>query len=235
VRAGVSKDLAEEIERRGVNASKILILDALLKLRQVCCHPRLLKLPSAESAQTSAKLDFLMENLPTMVDEGRRILIFSQFTSMISLIGAALDQVGISHQALTGSTKDRKALCDRFQKGEVPVFLISLRAGGTGITLTAADTVIHYDPWWNPALEAQATDRAHRIGQKNPIFVYKLISRGTIEEKIVMLQQKKRALFEGLLGGQQAQRLEFSEAELQNLLAPISESEASIRTPLPDQ
>ncbi|MGI9239764.1 MAG: helicase-related protein, partial [Verrucomicrobiales bacterium] len=124
------------------------------------------------------------------------------------------------YQSLTGASKNRGELCDHFQSGRIPVFLISLRTGGTGITLTAADTVIHYDPWWNPALEAQATDRAYRIGQKNPVFVYKLISKGTIEEKIVMLQQKKRALFQGILEGT-PQKLEFSEADLDDLFAPL--------------
>ncbi len=220
VRASLSRDLNEEIDRRGLPAAKILILDALMKLRQVCCHPALLKLPAAQKVRSSAKLEMLMEMLPPMVEGGRRILVFSQFTSMLGLIEAELEGAGIPYLTLTGASRDRGALCAKFQSGEVPVFLISLRAGGTGITLTAADTVIHYDPWWNPALEAQATDRAHRIGQGDPVFVYKLISRGTIEEKIVMLQHKKRALFEGLLEGA-AQRLEFSEADLDDLLAPI--------------
>ena len=221
VRASIYKDLNAEIDRRGLNASKILILDALMKLRQVCCHPRLLKLPAAQKAKNSAKLDHLMEMIGPMVEEGRRILIFSQFTGMLELIEAQLRKRKIKFQSLTGASKNRGELTDNFQSGKVPVFLISLRAGGTGITLTAADTVIHYDPWWNPALESQATDRAYRIGQKNPVFVYKLISRGTIEEKIVMLQQKKRALFEGILEGT-PQKLEFSESDLENLFAPLS-------------
>ena len=220
VRASIYKDLNAEIDRRGINASKILILDALMKLRQICCHPRLLKLPAAQKARSSAKLDQLMEMLVPMVEQGRRILIFSQFTGMLDLIAARLEKHRIKFQSLTGASRDRGELCDNFQSGKVPVFLISLRAGGTGITLTAADTVIHYDPWWNPALESQATDRAYRIGQKKPVFVYKLISRGTIEEKIVMLQQKKRALFQGILEGT-PQKLEFSEADLENLFAPL--------------
>ncbi|MBL9155512.1 MAG: DEAD/DEAH box helicase [Verrucomicrobiales bacterium] len=222
VRASLSRDLKEEIKRRGLEASKILILDALLKLRQVCCHPRLLSLPSAQKVKSSAKLDLLMELIPDMVEEGRRILIFSQFAQMLGLIEQALDKEKIPYITLTGATKDRGALCDDFQAGKYPVFLISLRAGGTGLNLTAADTVIHYDPWWNPALESQATDRAYRIGQKNPVFVYKLISQGTIEEKILYLQQKKRALFQGILEGS-PQKLEFSEADLRDLLAPIAE------------
>jgi superfamily II DNA or RNA helicase len=222
VRASLSRDLKEEIHRRGLEASKILILDALLKLRQICCHPQLLKLPSAQKVKSSAKLDLLMELIPDMVEEGRRILIFSQFAQMLALIEKALDKAKIPYLTLTGATKDRGALCDDFQAGKAPVFLISLRAGGTGLNLTAADTVIHYDPWWNPALESQATDRAYRIGQQNPVFVYKLISQGTIEEKILYLQQKKRALFQGILEGT-PQKLEFSETDLRDLLAPIAE------------
>ncbi|NNE93771.1 MAG: DEAD/DEAH box helicase, partial [Verrucomicrobiales bacterium] len=221
VRASVSRELRDEINRRGFEASKILVLDALMKLRQICCHPKLLKLPTAQRARNSAKLDLLMDLLPAMVEEGRRVLIFSQFTQMLALIEQALDKEKIRYQTLTGQSKNRGKLCDDFQDGKVPVFLISLRAGGTGLNLTKADTVIHYDPWWNPALEAQATDRAYRIGQKNPVFVYKLICQGTIEEKILQLQQKKRALFEGVLEGA-PQKLEFSEKDLDDLLAPIS-------------
>ncbi len=220
VRAAVSREIHEEIARLGVERSKLLVLDALLKLRQVCNHPRLLKLPSAQKAKSSAKMDLLMDWLPSMVREGRRILVFSQFTEMLTLIEEALTKEGIRFITLTGQSKDRGQLCETFQSGKVPVFLISLRAGGTGLNLTAADTVIHFDPWWNPALEAQATDRAYRIGQKNPVFVYKLITEGTIEEKILMLQQKKRALFEGILEGT-PQKLSFSEAELDDLLAPM--------------
>ena len=220
VRAAVSREVHEEISRLGVERSKLLVLDALLKLRQVCNHPRLLRLPSAQKVESSAKMDLFMDWVPSMVREGRRILVFSQFTGMISLLEQALARAGVKHLTLTGESKDRGRLCDAFQAGEAPVFLISLRAGGTGLNLTAADTVIHFDPWWNPALEAQATDRAYRIGQKNPVFVYKLISEGTIEEKILMLQQKKRALFEGILEGT-PQKLSFSEEELDDLLAPM--------------
>lgn len=220
VRAAVSKEIHEEISRMGVERSKLLVLDALLKLRQVCNHPRLLHLPSAQKVKSSAKMDLFMEWIPSMVREGRRILVFSQFTQMLSLLEEALTKEGIRYLTLTGQSKDRGQLCDDFQNGKAPVFLISLRAGGTGLNLTAADTVIHFDPWWNPALEAQATDRAYRIGQKNPVFVYKLITEGTIEEKILMLQQKKRALFEGVLEGT-PQKLSFSEEELDDLLAPM--------------
>lgn len=220
VRAAVSREVHEEIARLGIERSKLLVLDALLKLRQVCNHPQLLKFPSAQKVKSSAKMDLFMEWIPSMVREGRRILVFSQFTGMLSLIEEALRKEGVRYLTLTGQSKDRGQLCDDFQAGKAPVFLISLRAGGTGLNLTAADTVIHFDPWWNPALESQATDRAYRIGQKNPVFVYKLITEGTIEEKILMLQQKKRALFEGILEGT-PQKLSFSEDELDDLLAPL--------------
>lgn len=220
VRAAVSREVHDEISRLGVERSKLLVLDALLKLRQVCNHPQLLKLPSAQKVKSSAKMDLFLEWIPSMVREGRRILVFSQFTGMLSLLEEALKRERIAYLTLTGQSKDRGRLCDDFQAGKAPVFLISLRAGGTGLNLTAADTVIHFDPWWNPALEAQATDRAYRIGQKNPVFVYKLITEGTIEEKILMLQQKKRALFEGILEGT-PQKLSFTEAELDDLLAPM--------------
>lgn len=225
VRASVCREIGEEIARHGIERSKILILDALLKLRQICCHPQLLRLESAKKAKRSAKLDFLLELIEPMVEEGRKILIFSQFSSMLDLIQTALNDLGIDSILLNGQTPERGALCDKFQSGVVPVFLISLRAGGTGLNLTAADTVIHYDPWWNPALESQATDRAYRIGQKNPVFVYKFISQGTIEEKILLLQKKKRALFQGILEGV-PQKLEFSEDELRDLLSPVRESGA---------
>ncbi|MEM6915788.1 MAG: DEAD/DEAH box helicase, partial [Verrucomicrobiota bacterium] len=220
VRAAVSREVHEEIERLGMERSRLRVLEALMKLRQVCNHPQLLKIPSARKLKGSAKMDLLMEMIPSMVQEGRRILIFSQFTGMLSIIEEALKKEHIRYLLLTGQSKSRGQLCDDFQAGKAPVFLISLRAGGTGLNLTAADTVIHFDPWWNPALEAQATDRAYRIGQKNPVFVYKLITTGTIEEKILMLQQKKRALFEGILEGT-PQKLSFSEGELDDLLAPM--------------
>jgi superfamily II DNA or RNA helicase len=223
VRASLHHDLHEEIAERGFDASRMLILDGLLKLRQICCHPRLLRMESTRSVSSSAKLDLLDECLPDLVKCGSRILIFSQFTRMLDLIAEALDRLNIDHLMLTGKSRDRGQLCEDFQSGKAPVFLISLRAGGTGLNLTAADTVFHFDPWWNPALEAQATDRAYRIGQKRPVFVHKLIAAGTIEEKIQLLQQKKRALFDGILDGI-PQSLDFSESELDDLLAPITPS-----------
>ncbi len=212
------------VKERGLSQAGIIVLDALLKLRQACCDPRLVKLPSARKIKQSAKLDALLELLDGLLAEGRRVLLFSQFTEMLALIEAALLKRKIAHQILTGQTpaRERTALVKRFQNGDVPVFLISLKAGGVGLNLTAADTVIHYDPWWNPAVEAQATDRAHRIGQDKSVFVYRLICAGTVEEKIQALQVRKAELARAVLeGGGATQRLRFDEADLAELFAPM--------------
>jgi len=202
VRATMDRKVRQAIAARGLEGSRMLFLEALLKLRQICCEPKLLKLvdgAEVAAAAGSAKLDYLAELLDTLVEEGRRVLLFSQFTSMLELIAAHLRQRQIPYLTLTGASKDRGALVERFQQGETPLFLISLKAGGTGLNLTAADTVIHYDPWWNPAAENQATDRAYRIGQTQPVFVHKLICQGTVEERIHRLQQEKSALADTLL------------------------------------
>ena len=213
----------EEVRRRGLAQSGIVVLDALLKLRQACCDPRLVKLDGARRTRQSAKLEALLHLLDGLVDEGRRVLVFSQFTEMLALVGAALDARRMHWQSLTGDTPGtrREELVRRFQDGAVPVFLISLKAGGVGLNLTAADTVIHYDPWWNPAVERQATDRAHRIGQDKPVFVYKLICAGTVEEKIQALQQRKAELAEAVLEGGSTQAARFEEADLAELFAPL--------------
>ena len=165
IRLAMHAKVRAAIAKRGMAGSGIVILDALLKLRQACCDPRLLKLATAKAAKAkSAKLERLLELLPQMLEEGRRVLLFSQFTSMLALIEAELVRLALPYVLLTGDTRDRTAPIQRFQSGEVPLFLISLKAGGVGLNLTAADTVIHYDPWWNPAVENQAADRAHRIG-----------------------------------------------------------------------
>lgn len=221
VRLSMHKRVRDEIAARGLARSNIAILEALLKLRQVCCDPRLLK--SGGGAHVpSAKFELLMEMLPGMVENGRHVIIFSQFVEMLDLIDAALAAEQIPFVKLTGQTKDRETPVKRFQAGEVPIFLISLKAGGTGLTLTRADTVIHYDPWWNPAVEAQATDRAHRIGQDKTVFVYKMIASGTVEEKMVELQARKQALVDGMLSGTAA-GLSFSEDDLEALFAPLPE------------
>jgi superfamily II DNA or RNA helicase len=222
VRSAMDSKVREAIAQKGLARSHIIILEALLKLRQVCCDPRLLAGEhSGRRKSVSAKLELLMSMLPELVDEGRRILLFSQFTSMLDLIGAALDKAKIPYVLLTGQTRDREAVVSRFQNGEAPVFLISLKAGGVGLNLTEADTVIHYDPWWNPAAEDQATDRAHRIGQTKQVFVYKLVAEGSIEEKILALQEKKAALAAGVLGEDASAFSKFSADDLQALLAPL--------------
>jgi superfamily II DNA or RNA helicase len=194
IRATMHEKVTEGIAARGVGQSHILVLDALLKLRQVCCDPRLVKLPSARLTGTSSKLDDLLEMVGEMIAEGRRVLLFSQFTSMLDLMKPPLTEAGIPFVELRGDTADRGEPVRRFEAGEVPLFLISLKAGGRGLNLTSADTVIHYDPWWNPAVEDQASDRAHRIGQTKSVFVYKLIAADTVEERIVELQERKAAL-----------------------------------------
>jgi superfamily II DNA or RNA helicase len=193
-------ELASEKDR---NKSRILMLTALLRLRQVCCDLRLLDLPGAEKAEGSAKLELLDELLQESLDGGHRVIVFSQFVSMLNLIRQQLVAAETPFCYLDGSTKDRQKVVDEFQTGQIPVFLMSLKAGGVGLNLTAADTVIHFDPWWNPAVEAQATDRAHRMGQKSVVTSYKLIARNTIEEKILALQSKKRALIDATVENEQ--------------------------------
>jgi SNF2 family DNA or RNA helicase len=159
--------------------------------------------------------------LEDLIDEGRQVLVFSQFTSMLSLIAEQLEEQGFDYVTLTGATRDRQTPVEMFQDGEVPIFLISLKAGGTGLNLTAADTVIHYDPWWNPAVEAQASDRAHRIGQDKPVFVYKMIAEGTVEERIVDMQARKRDLASLVQSAEQGKGPAFTEEDLEELLSPV--------------
>jgi len=224
VRAAMQEKVREAISAHGLARSHLIVLDALLKLRQVCCDPRLVKLDKATRIKESAKLELLLEMVPELLEEGRRILLFSQFTGMLSLIAAALDKAGIAYETLTGDTADRATPVKRFMNGEVPLMLISLRAGGVGLNLTAADAVIHYDPWWNPAVENQATDRAHRIGQDKPVFVYKLIAAGSIEEKIVAMQQHKAALADAILSEDGVGAVKFSADELQALFDPMPDA-----------
>ncbi|TQK05496.1 DEAD/DEAH box helicase [Herbaspirillum sp. SJZ107] len=225
VRLAMDKKVREEIDRKGVARSQIVILEALLKLRQVCCDPRLVKAMPAKknTAAVSAKLTDLMQMVDDLLGEGRKILVFSQFTSMLGLIEEELDARNIPYAILTGETRDRSAQVAAFQQGAVPIFLISLKAGGVGLNLTAADTVIHYDPWWNPAAENQATDRAWRIGQDKPVFVYKLIAKGTLEEKIQLLQQKKSELAQSILAEGESQKMALTQEDLQAIFAPLED------------
>ena len=183
----------DEIARVGLMRAQIIVLDAMLKLRQICCDPGLLPGGAGEGI-ASAKRARLLEMLTELVGEGRQVIVFSQFTAMLDRISADLVAADLPHEHLRGTTRDRAAPVRRFQQGAVPVILVSLKAGGAGVNLTAADTVILYDPWWNPAVEAQAIDRAHRIGQTRPVFVHRLIATGTIEDKILALQARKQSL-----------------------------------------
>ena len=192
----------DSLKRNNAGAARMRVLTALLRLRQASCDLRLL---GAKSEDPSAKLDALLEILREATDGGHRTLVFSQFASMLDLIAPALDEAGISWCRLDGSTRDRAAVVERFQTDDsISVFLISLKAGGTGLNLTAADTVVHFDPWWNPAVEAQATDRAHRIGQKNVVTSIKLIARDTVEQRVISMQEKKRTLISDLLDADNA-------------------------------
>ncbi len=219
IRLIMETKVRELFVKKGVAASQIEFLDALLKLRQVCCDARLVPIEQAQSVRNNAKLAWLRDTLPEMLEEGRRILLFSQFASMLHLIEDELQHLGVSYSKLTGQTKNRQQQIDAFQRGDTEIFLISLKAGGTGLNLTAADTVIHYDPWWNPAAENQATDRAHRIGQDKPVFVYKLIARRTVEEKVQQLQSFKQGLADQLLGGSKGQVWQGEAADLLALFA----------------
>jgi superfamily II DNA or RNA helicase len=196
----VRQSVMSEVEKQGISKAQIQILAALTRLRQVACDPRLMGLPGDWSDDTSGKLDALLELIDDAVSSGHRVLVFSQFVEMLKLVRGALDDKGVTYEYLDGSTKDRLARVDHFNEDEsVSAFLISLKAGGTGLNLTGADMVIHYDPWWNPAVEDQATDRAHRIGQTKVVTVYRIIARGTVEEKILELSAKKRTLVANVL------------------------------------
>ncbi len=221
VRIAQDQKLRQILAQQGFETSSIQILDALLRLRQTCCDPRLLPLDISKGCLESAKLEWVDQNLPEMVEEGRRILVFSQFTGFLDLVEPILSSSKIEFLRLDGSTQDRGAVVRAFQEGQAPVFLLSLKAGGIGLNLTAADTVVFLDPWWNPAVEAQAMDRAHRIGQSKPVFVYRLVARGTVEERIVALQKRKAELAASILEGGGAASLDFTPEVLSDLFRPL--------------
>jgi hypothetical protein len=222
IRLGTEKTVHEALANKGLAGAQIQILDALLKLRQVCCDPRLVALPAAKKVKSSAKLELLMELLPDLLAAGRRVLLFSQFTSMLELIEEELEKRQLKWVKLTGQSQNREQLIERFTSGQVPLFLISLKAGGVGLNLTEADTVIHYDPWWNPAAQAQATDRAHRIGQTKPVMVYKLVAQDTIEERILALQERKAALADSMYGDMtEGTQPIMTQSDLASLLEPL--------------
>ena len=194
LRLEVVTQLSEKLQDQQEAQGRIHILNALMQLRQLCCDPSLLKGQNQTTVTASAKREHLLSMIEELVNEGRTLLVFSQFTKMLDLIASDLASLEITTLMLTGKSRNRGELVRKFQAGEASVFLISLKAGGTGINLTRADTVIHYDPWWNSSAEQQATDRAYRIGQDKPVFVYKLLAEDTIEDKIHALQQSKQSL-----------------------------------------
>ena len=209
-------EIKQEIEASGFEKSRIKILAALTRLRQLCCHPSLF----VENYHGgSGKLQMLEEIMQESIEGGHRILLFSQFTAMLQLVRKRLDELGIPYLYLDGATpvSERGFLVNSFNEGAGKIFLISLKAGGTGLNLTGADTVIHYDPWWNPAVEDQATDRSYRIGQKKSVYVIKLVTRGTIEEKILALQEKKRSLIDAVIQPGETLLSKMSPEEIQAL------------------
>ena len=218
IRITMEKKVRDTISEKGLSRSHITILDALLKLRQVCCHPQLLKLSAAKKVTESAKLELFIELLDELHEEGRKVLVFSQFTSMLSILETVIKEKKYRYTKLTGATRKREEAIEKFTSGNADIFLISLKAGGVGLNLVAADTVIHYDPWWNPAVENQATDRAYRIGQDKPVFVYKLIVENSIEEQILKLQEKKRTLQNSIYAKEKDEKERFSGDELMALL-----------------
>jgi SNF2 family DNA or RNA helicase len=191
-------DVEKKIADVGLARSGINILTALLRLRQMACDPRLVD-PS-QPAATSAKREAFLELVKSLVEGGRRVLVFSQFVELLTLWRGDLDALGVAYEYLDGRTRDREGCVTRFQTGTAPLFLISLKAGGTGLNLTAADTVIHCDPWWNPAVEEQATARAHRVGQTRAVTVYRLVARGTVEDRVDALKDRKRTLADAVIG-----------------------------------
>jgi superfamily II DNA or RNA helicase len=229
VRLAADERVRRVLDAQKFNGAMVSILDALLKLRQVCNDPRLLDdsvpIGPAGDTGTSAKLTWLAATLPSLVAEGRRVLVFSQFTRMLALVQMELHALGLSHLVLTGDTPtaQRAGVVAQFQAGAVPVFLVSLKAGGVGLNLTAADTVVHIDPWWNPAVEQQASARAHRIGQTRPVLVYRLVAAGSIEERLLALQQRKAALADAVLGPAGGAETALQPADVQALLAPLDD------------
>jgi hypothetical protein len=210
-----------QVAEKGINASQKSIFAALLRLRQICCHPSLMGEELSAGIEESGKFEMLQTMLEDVIANGHRILLFSQFVEMLKIVRTWLDRKGIKYEYLTGQTKDRQGAVERFNRDEsIPIFLISLKAGGTGLNLTGADYVIHYDPWWNPAAEDQATDRAHRIGQTKNVFVYRLITRGTVEEKIVKLQDRKRDLVDSIIAADRSMGKLLSFEDLKEILSP---------------
>ncbi|MDQ3013655.1 MAG: DEAD/DEAH box helicase, partial [Acidobacteriota bacterium] len=210
--------LLGRIERDGIGKAKIQILEALLRLRQAACHPGLVD--KTRTAEPSAKLDMLLPQLLEVIDEGHKVLVFSQFTSFLAILREQLDKEGVTYEYLDGRTRDRQSRVEKFQNDpECKLFLISLKAGGLGLNLTAAEYVFLLDPWWNPAVEAQAIDRAHRIGQVNQVFAYRIIARGTVEEKVLELQNTKRDLADAIISADNSVIRSLGKEDLELLLS----------------
>ena len=223
IRVAAHQEVRSAIRKLGVGASTLKILEALMKLRQLCCDPRLLKSDAARFVRESAKYDLCFELLSQLLSGGHRVLVFSQFTSMLALLAHGLRERDIGYVTLTGATHDRQKTVDAFEQGRADVFLISLKAGGTGLNLVSADSVIHYDPWWNPAAQDQATDRAYRIGQRRPVFVYNLVIAGSVEERMLALQQRKRELASAVLSAPNGAGLSLGLDEVEQLFAPLAD------------
>src|SRR5438552_1055044 len=201
-----------------MNKAKIQILEALLRLRQAACHPGLID--KTKGDESSAKLETLLPRLDEVVDEGHKALVFSQFTTFLSIVKKRLDKDKIVYEYLDGKTKDRQARVERFQTDpDCKVFLISLKAGGVGLNLTAADYVFLLDPWWNPAVESQAIDRTHRIGQTRQVFACRLIAKDTVEEKVLELQKTKRALADAIINADNSVISKLGREDLELLLS----------------
>jgi SNF2 family DNA or RNA helicase len=212
--------LLQKIDRDGLAKSKLQILEALLRLRQAACHTGLLHARVTGSNGSSAKFDLLLPRLAELVDEKRKALVFSQFTSLLALLRQQLDAEGIAYEYMDGQTRNREERVTRFQTdASCPLFLISLKAGGVGLNLTAAEYVFLLDPWWNPAVEMQAIDRTHRIGQTKPVFAYRLVARNTVEERILELQSRKRALADSILQAESGGLRSLQREDLEQLLS----------------
>jgi len=212
------RSLLGVIDKKGIKQSKIQILEALLRLRQAACHPGLID--KTRTARASAKLDVLLPQLAELMEEGHKALVFSQFTSLLAIVRQRLDEEYIEYEYLDGRTRDRGARVDRFQSDpDCKLFLVSLKAGGLGLNLTAAEYVFLLDPWWNPAVESQAIDRAHRIGQKRQVFAYRLIARDTVEEKVLELQKTKKDLADSIINADNSLIRDLDREDLELLLS----------------